>query len=87
MDCLNPACGAVAKFTGQNKKSDNPYIATAYYTCTACFTKFTIHKTEGDITTPTDPDIVLRRVLQDISILPKQHLKLISDNVSALFCE
>ncbi len=79
--------GPLQFFSGQNKKSDKPYIAVAYYTCTVCSTKFTIHKTEGDITTPTDPDIVLRRVLQDISILPKQHLKLISDNVSALICE
>lgn len=73
-----------AKYKGQNVKSRDPYIATSYYYCPHCFTDFSIDKTEGDIHSPSDPAIVLRRVLKDIAQLPKDHLKLIRDSVTAL---
>lgn len=83
MECIN--CfkkGAIYK--GQNKKSLRPYIVTAYYYCPYCHSDFSIDKTGGEIHTPDDPAEVLRRVLSDISHLPKDHLKLVYESVSAL---
>lgn len=84
MKCLNPTCGKKAKYQGQNTKSTNPYIATAYYYCPHCHTRFTIDKTEGEVTSPTDPEEVLRRVLKDIACLPREKLKVVSASVAEL---
>jgi hypothetical protein len=83
MECLN-CHRAGAKFQGQNTKSKAPYIATAYYYCPHCHTRFSIDKTEGEIITPTDPDTILRRVLTDIASLPKENLKIVSASVTEL---
>ena len=83
MECLHCHKQGV-KYKSQYVKSHTPYIATAYYYCPYCHSHFSIDKTEGEIHTPTDPATILRRVLKDISNLPKDHLKLIYDSVSAL---
>lgn len=84
MRCLNPECGKTAKYKSQYIKSNRPYIATQYYHCPHCDAQFTIDKSEGDIFLPDDPKEVLRRVMKDLPILSKDHLKLVYESVRAL---
>lgn len=84
MRCLNPDCRKTAKYRSQYIKSYDPYIATLYYFCPHCGTRFTIDKSEGDIILPNDPKEILRRVMKDIPILSKDHLKLVYESVRAL---
>ena len=82
MKCVK--CFKKAKLRGQNLKSRDPYIATAYYFCPHCHTSFSIDKTQGEVISPNDPDQTLKRVLQDLTTLPKPLLQLVSKNVTAL---